>query len=519
MESARFLDVAAPSARARALTARVPTPVWLGALVATIVGLNLGWLSLESRPPHWDMGHHLGNSLLYFHGFSLTDPVPFLTGYAYYPPLVYWVSDAFYAVLGSEATSIALLSNGVWLAVLVFATFGIGKRLWNERVGWLSVAFVVTAPMVVSTSKEYMLDLPLTAVTALCLYLMIRAEGFSSRRYSLLFGIAFGCGLLVKWTLPLVLVFPLVHVAAIALADARQQRSFGRSVNLLGAGVLAFVIAGPWYIHNWLQVLGLAAAYGGAEEAASQGNPPVRSLASATWYVWNLVDVQLYLLPTLFVLGGVVFCFRKRGLAARNLYPLLTIIGGFAAFTVISHKDARYTLPLLPAIAVVATSWLEYLSARARAWAAGVLVAYGATAFFAISFGTSLLPRNAVVDVPASHGVGPTSLVVFAQHGYIIGPPTHEDWHQAESVRALTVVPADHRTFRYEGPDTIWFNEFGLNYYALRYDAQLVTNGPAHFLVYRGPLPSTPPGFVERRRWPLPDGGTLAVYEQTFGRQ
>jgi 4-amino-4-deoxy-L-arabinose transferase-like glycosyltransferase len=519
MESTPALEVAAPSARVRALAARVPTLAWLGALVAVIVGLNLWWASLESRPPHWDMGHHLVNSLRYLHGFDLTDPVPFITGYLYYPPLVYWVTDAFYAVLGTEATTVALLSNAVWLAMLVFATFGIGRRLWNERVGWLSVAFVVTAPMVVSTSKEYMLDLPLTAVTALCLYLMIRADGFANRRYSLLFGVAVGCGLLVKWTLPLVLALTMVHVLAMALADARQRHSYGRAVNLLGAGVLAFAVAGPWYVENYVKVLGAAVAYGGADEAAAQGNPPARSLASATWYFWNLVDVQLYLLPTLFVLGGVVFCFRKREFAARNLYPLLTIVGGFAAFTLIAHKDPRYTLPLLPAIAVLGTSWLEYLSARARAWAAGVLVAYGVAAFFAIGFGTSLLPKDLGVDLPATHGLGPDRLVVFAQHGYITGPPTDESWHQAEALRTLTAVfSVDDRTFTYEGPDTVWFNAWGLRYYALRYHAEFESNGPARFLLYRGPLPSTPPGSVERERWQLPDGSTLAVYERTFRR-
>jgi 4-amino-4-deoxy-L-arabinose transferase-like glycosyltransferase len=500
--------------RAQVLTGRVPARALLCVLVVVITGLNLWWATLESRPPHWDMGHHLSNSLRYLDGFSLTDPGPFLTSYLFYPPLVYWVADAFYAVLGSEATTVALLSNAVWLAMLVFATFGIGRRLWNERVGWLSVAFVVTAPLVVSTSKEYMLDLPLTAVTALCLYLMTRADGFAIRRYSLLFGIALGCGLLVKWTLPLVLALPMIHVAAMALADARRRRSFGRALNLFGAGVLAFAVAGPWYVHNYVLVLGSAVAYGGADEAAAQGNPPARSLASATWYFWNLVDVQLYLLPTLFVLGGVVYCFRKREFAARNLYPLLVIIGGFAAFTLIAHKDPRYTLPLLPAIAVLGTSWLEYLSARTRAWAAGVLVAYGVVAFFAIGFGTSLLPKDLGVDLPATHGLAPTRLTVFAQHGYIVGPPTDEHWYQAEALRSMTAVPAAERTFTYEGPDTIWFNAWGLSYYAMRYDAEFATNGPARFLVYRGPLPSTPPGSVERERWVLPDGGTLAVYER-----
>jgi 4-amino-4-deoxy-L-arabinose transferase-like glycosyltransferase len=499
--------------RVRVLTRRLPAPVLLGGLVIAIVALNLWWLELESRPPHWDMAHHLGNSLQYLHAFSLVHPVPFFLGYLYYPPLTYWVADAFYAATGSKATSVAILSNVVWLAVLAFSTFAIGRRLWNARVGWLSVAFVLTAPMIVSASKEYMLDVPVTAMAGLCLYLLIRSDGFGSRRFSLLFGVAAGLGMLVKWTLPLVLLLPVVQASAVALADARQRHSFGRMLNIAVAALLTLGICGPWYAKNLIKSIGFATQYAGPEGVA-QGNPPVRSLESATWYFWNLLDVQLYLLPFLFVLAGLAFCFVRRELAARNLYPLLTVVGTLVMFSLLRHKDPRYTLPMLPALAVVATSWLEYVSARARSVIAGVLVVYGVAAFFVISFGAPFLPKEAAVELPSTHGALPGRLVAFGQHGYIIGPPTNEDWHQADAVRFVTTAPRDEQKFTYAGPDTTWFNGFGLAYYAMRYDVTLESLGPAHFLIYRGPLPTTPPGYAERRRWTLPDGTKLVAYEQ-----
>jgi len=149
---------------ARALVRSVPTWIPLGAVVLAVTAVNVAWLAVETRPPHWDMAHHLANSLVYLH--SIGDPVPFLTGYLFYPPLAYWVTDVFYAVTGSEAMWVAAVSNVVWMAILVFSTFGIGKRLWNARVGWLSVVFVLAAPIIVSSSKEYMLDVPQTAMAA-----------------------------------------------------------------------------------------------------------------------------------------------------------------------------------------------------------------------------------------------------------------------------------------------------------------------------------------------------------------
>jgi 4-amino-4-deoxy-L-arabinose transferase-like glycosyltransferase len=498
--------------RAWNLVCRMPSWAPLGALALLITGLDVWWRTLETRPPHWDMANHLDNSLVYLNGFSLAHPLPFFDADLSYPPFVYWIADVFYAVLGNQAMWVAILSNVVWIAVLVLATYGVGKRLWNARVGWLAVVFVVTAPVVVSSSKEYMLDVPLTAAAALSLYLLVRADGFASRRHSLLLGVACGVGLLVKWTLPLVLFLPVVQAAAVALHEARLHRRLDRLLNLAGAGVLTVAVAGLWYVHNARRVVSSLTYYGGHASVA-QPYPRVASAASALWYLWNLLNVQLYLLPFLFVLAGVAFCFRRRELASRNLYPILMVVGTYLTFSALRHKDPRYTMPMLPALAVVATSWLELVSARLRAWSAALLVAYGAVAFVAVSFGTSLLPRSVVVDVPST-SFGPSAVTVFGQHGYLIGPPTSEEWHQADPFEAMAAFPRAQRRFAYRGPDTIWFNLHGIGYYALRYDARWVDVTHARFLLDRGRLRPPPTGFVRLERWLLPDGGTLALYER-----
>jgi len=53
----------------------------LGGLVAVVTGLNVWWRELETRPPHWDMGHHLGNSLLYLDDRSVRHPIQLLETY------------------------------------------------------------------------------------------------------------------------------------------------------------------------------------------------------------------------------------------------------------------------------------------------------------------------------------------------------------------------------------------------------------------------------------------------------
>jgi 4-amino-4-deoxy-L-arabinose transferase-like glycosyltransferase len=498
--------------RIRDAVRRVPSWALLATLVATIAAVNVYWRVSEARPPHWDMAYHLANSLFYLHRASGGDLVSFLVGYQYYPPFTYWVTDLFYAGLGTEAIWVAVLSNVVWLAVLVFATYGIGRHLWSEAVGWLAVLFVVTAPMVLSASKEYMLDVPLTATAALALYLLIRADGFSSRRYSILLGVTVGCGLLVKWTFPLVLMLPVLYATATALSESQLRHEFSRLRNALGAAALTFLIAGPWYVHNFHAVATAGVHYnspGGIQEGSPQG----ATLATGIWYLWKLLDPQLYLVPTVMLLIGVAFCFRRREFAARNLYPILLAVSAYLMFTLLPTKDTRFTLPMLPALAVIASSWISYISSRARTWIMTAYAVYGAITFVAVSFGTSLLPTTVSVNLPRT-SFAPHALTLFAQRGYIIGPPTDEDWHQADPFRTIASFPKSERSLSYSGPDTIWFNATGLTYYSSRYGVRQEDAASAAFLLLRSEIArSTPMGYRPLERWRLPDGGTLVLYK------
>ena len=191
----------------------------LGLIVVSITALNLLWVGLDSGRLYVDHARHLGDSLFYKETFTLADPIEYLDGYVYYPPFMYWVTDVFYAVLGTDFW-VAIFSNVVFIAILVFSTYGIGKALWNPRVGLLAALFAVTTPLFVSQFKEYMLDAPLSAMVAAALYFLIRSEAFANRRASLLFGVACGCGLLVKWSFPSFLALPVAAVLVTALVSA-----------------------------------------------------------------------------------------------------------------------------------------------------------------------------------------------------------------------------------------------------------------------------------------------------------
>jgi 4-amino-4-deoxy-L-arabinose transferase-like glycosyltransferase len=478
--------------------------------VVAITALDVLWATREERPPHWDMGHHLYNSLVYEH-LTLAHPLRFLETYLYYPPAVYWVTDVFYAVLGNDALWVAELSNVVFIAILVFSTYGLGSRLWSRRVGTLAAVFVVTTPMLVTAFKEYMLDAPLTAMVALALYLLVAGDRFASRGYSIALGAACGLGLLAKWTFLPVVALPIGVVAVGAVIAAVHEARPRRVLNVAWAVVVTVLIAVSWYGHNGITLLAAFRHYN-VPQGAGPGTSHVLSVSSAGWYLWNLVGNQLYLIPSLFLGAGIVFMFLRREQARQNLVPILTIAGTYVFLSLLRDKDERFGDPMLPAVAIIATSWLTFVGSRARAWLSGVIAVYGAVAFLSISFGTGLLPKSVVVHTGASPFGGVT---LFGQHGYIIGPPTSEDWHQQEVVSTIAAAPPPQRSFSYRGPDTIWFNAWGLHYYALRYGARFLDRPQgAGFLLVRGRPGAIPASFTRIRSYTLPDGGTLGLYRR-----
>ena len=496
-------------------------------MVASIAVFNLIWVGVDSDRLTWDYARHLGDSLFYKDTFSLAHPIHYLEGYTYYPPFMYWVTDLFYAVFGTGLW-VAILSNTVFLSILVFATYGIGKTLWSPRVGLLSAFFVVTTPLFVTQSREYMLDMPLTALVALALYLLIRSDNFADRRMSLLFGAACGCGVLLKWTFPAFVFLPAAFAAGTAVLVWRREGSRERLDNILGAGLIFLALAALWYLPNYHEFRVDAKAQ--ADFPASLiGVPPVGSLASWLWYLWSLVNVELYLIPTLFFLAGIVYLFRRSEAARSNLPLILSLVGAYVALSLITIKDVRQAMPMVPAVAVLATSWLEYLRPRTRQWLVAGLVGYGVLTFLVISFGTSAFSNT--VKIPIATGsltsdvstfappktTRVTGLVLFNQRPLFLGPASDEEWHQEDVFKEMVARGGPNPSFWFTDPaDSIWFNTWGIRYYSYRYGATWVgLPQEAQFLLIRGPTPAgVTTGFTEVKRYGLPYGGPLTLYQR-----
>ena len=165
-------------------------------------------------------------------------------GYYSKPPLIGWLIRGATEICGQGEACIrvpsALLHAGT--ALIVFA---IGRRLYDERIGFWSAITYATLPGVSLSSSLISTDAPLLFFVALALYAFIGMRGSRSWGWALVFGMALGFGFLAKYAMAYFLL-----CLAVWLAWSRTDRARLRDPRLYAGLLLGAAILSPNLLWN-----------------------------------------------------------------------------------------------------------------------------------------------------------------------------------------------------------------------------------------------------------------------------
>jgi hypothetical protein len=345
------------------------------ALVAAVLALmgavSVVWLGLDRAPPVWDHANHLERAVVCAHDLAAGDVGAVVAGRSsFYPPVVPCLGGVVYLLWPSDVVFGQVVMLG-FLGLGMAMTYVLGRAVAGGAGGVVAAVLFATAPFLVLTLLRFQLDVPLAAMVATALVALRQTDGFRRRGWSMACGLVLGVGLLTK--LPFV-----VYVApALALVAVR-----GRSRRALAHGVLALVVAGlvaaPFYGLRLLTMLGEVQARS-FRQAAEAGHPEPFTLAALAFYPLTFAGQFGVLGAGLTLIGLVVAVWRRHGFVLAALAPL-------ALFFLIQNKNLRYTLPLLPAAAVVAGLGFAALPALARRPLAVLVAAFAAVQVVGAAF-------------------------------------------------------------------------------------------------------------------------------------
>src|SRR5687768_8779618 len=149
------------------------------------------WLRLNDVPYGRDAGGHLATSLAYLP--LLEQPTPaslfrVLLVNGYRPPLLYLSSLPFYAIFGIDFDS-ALYANVFWLLLAVTGCYMLGRRLAGHWAGILGALLYLLFPFVHGVARLFYFETALVAFVAWNLVALLYCEGWTRRRWSVIWGI------------------------------------------------------------------------------------------------------------------------------------------------------------------------------------------------------------------------------------------------------------------------------------------------------------------------------------------
>ncbi len=333
----------------------------------------------DVRPQPWDQALHLTYSYIYsvlLKSLRLADIVKVSN---YYPPFFHLSAVPLYVFGFSE--DVAILVNVFYFILLVLSVFGIAREIWSEKEGLLAAIVVSFSPMLLKMQREFMLDFAFTSLVTSTLYFFIKSRTFREFKYSILFGLFFGFTQLTKWNAPIFIVpfvisyvyfdffsgkyCPYCGAESDGFCSKAHKKAYtslkGRvAMNAAVALLLAFFVAAWWYIPNLKTVL-LRLSYF-ANIGGKEGDPSF--LTPEGWiYYLRALDVSMGLFFAVLSAIGVAYLLKVER-DKHSLSLTIAIFAGYVVLTILSNKNIRYVLPLIPLVSIVAARFLSITASK-----------------------------------------------------------------------------------------------------------------------------------------------------------
>lgn len=413
----------------------------IGAISLLYLVNNFIWLRLNVYPYGPDEFSHLliaqnfrnaivsGKADFLFGSFKLSAE-------AIWPPLFHFLSACLSFISVSQSIS-PLVINFVFLLILLFSVYSIGSLLYNRRVGIIAVVLVSLYPAVFRYSRFFGLDFAQMSVVCLSLYFLIRTQNFSNKRFSLLFGLSVGAGLLIKWSFILFISGPLFCVIAQAFILKKKDKAvlFLSAKNLFLSGIIGLLLSLIWYVPGhaviWMRLKMFLRTLIHHPAAAHSINKisVVFWAEKFTGYLRLLINEQVSLLFFLIAVLALPFFLKKR----HKMFIFSWYIFPYLMLSLSFYQEGRFMLPAVPAVALISAAGLEGLSSLKpnlflKHLFFAMLFGLGLAQFFDVSFNYERQGRVFPISTPVGTVYGfcnPTT----EQHGWALyGPPFRKGW-------------------------------------------------------------------------------------------
>ncbi len=295
--------------------------IWIGLLVLG----NLIWLILDKNPPAWDQAAHL-KAVVETNQFLKEQydggVIQLIRSFYGYPPLVYFLGGIWSLIVGTGVSQISFLNTFFLIAAIV----GVYKLSGNKI---LPAIIFSLFPVIYDISRNMLLDLALTVWVVWGLYFWIKNNDVGILIMLILASLTKLNGFI--YFVPMVVYY--------LWKSKDSERQFLR---LVSGGIIYLLAVGWWWGVNYQNIYLYLTGLAGQGEAATD---PMNLLSWQTWIHY----FKLFFLNQLGPIAALVFLVTGKKTDKKLIW---WTVATYAIFTIIKNKDFRFTMPILPVVAV-----------------------------------------------------------------------------------------------------------------------------------------------------------------------
>ncbi len=451
------------------------------------------FIAEDSLPPSWTESRQLDFAWNYWRDYqngnlSLKKVISLSPSAGGETPPLYPLSLIF-ACSGAHPAQAALWVNYAYFILLCLSIFASSYFFRPDYTAVLAVVSFCASPVIWRMMTTRVWDLPVSALAAAALWAFLVSEGFSKWVGSLLFGVLFAAGMLMKESF-------FSYFIPILVAAAGNLKFPNKRWKITSAMALSLLFFSPWYLYHFPFVIS-----GFFEAAHSLAIPFLNGGVIA--YLFKMMDG---LGPLVWALGlaGILTAQYKRH-RDWGWVILAMVVSSYIFWTLVPDKELGFLLPGLSGLVVAAVS----------AWPNTVLwLAAGFQILTIANFNTHWVSP---LDIPTPiHEIS-----LFPQN-----PPLNQRWY-LKSVLETAAQLSDSK--RIINPITLvsnaaYFNEFnlkwmkdvlGLKQMSVVLPQKRLCEFSEFLLLKNGHLGPASGGLKDARKTVFdPDGWFLLNYEQ-----
>ncbi len=280
-----------------------------------------------------------GDSAVYFNDI-------FKMGYLYYnAPLITWIMKGIFFIFGKQYFDLQIiLMNYIFFLIALYFIYKIGVKLKDKETGNIAMILFALTPAIYELGRQYgHHEYHVMIAVVINMYCLMKTDNFKNTKWSILYGISVGFGMLVKGEFLAYFFCPWLYIVICSLIEKAEKKNI---INISLTIIIGCLISACQYFR--------------IEIINKQISDPLSDVVPIFCFESlkiTTTGLSEYLLsPPIFILFivGLIWFIRRYNNKYKKWIMLLWLIVPWIIITLMPHyKLPEYCLGFVPAIILI----------------------------------------------------------------------------------------------------------------------------------------------------------------------